>query len=126
MAYSNSHNQKNLSLSIRWAARILGSMSILFLLFMILGHIFGNEPQHFNGLSDILVLAFFPGGLLIGLIVALKSEKIGATIALISMCVFFLLRPDTITSYWILGLFAPAVLFFVYGWWLQPKQGSAS
>lgn len=126
MPYSNSHNPKNLSLSIRWAARILGSMSILFLLFMILGHIFGNEPQHFNGLLDILVLAFFPGGLLIGLIVALKSEKIGATIALISMCVFFLLRPDTITSYWILGLFAPAVLFFVYGWWLQPKQGSAS
>jgi hypothetical protein len=124
MAYSNAQNKETLAVVLLWAARILGSVSILFLLFMILGHIFGQEPQHFNGFSDVIALAFFPGGLLLGLVVALKSEKIGGTMAFLSMCVFFLLRPDTITSFWIVVLFIPSVLFFVYGWWLQPKSGS--
>lgn len=122
MTYSNSHRQKTLALTVLWAARILGALGILFLSYMILGHVFGDEPQNLNGISDIVALTFFPGGLLLGLIVALKFEKTGGAIAFVSMCVFFLLRPDTLANAWILGLFAPALLFFIYGWWLKPRS----
>lgn len=122
MTYETSQGQKSLALLVLWAARILGVAGILFLSFMILGHVFGDEPQNLNGMSDIAALTFFPGGLLLGLIVALRSEKTGGAIAVGSMCVFFLLRPDTLANAWILGLFAPALLFFAYGWWLKPKS----
>jgi len=113
------------ALLVLWAARILGTLTILFLSFMIIGHLFGSEPQHLNGLPDVIALTFFPTGLLVGLIVALKYEKIGGAIAFFSMCIFFAYRPNALGSslFWL--LFAPAVLFFVYGWWLRPRHTPA-
>jgi len=110
------------ALLVLWAARILGTLTILFLSFMIIGHLFGSEPQHLNGLSDVIALTFFPTGLLLGLIVALKHEKTGGSIAFASMCIFFALRPETLTNYLFLLLFAPAVLYFLYGWWLRRQK----
>lgn len=120
MTHSRPSSKTIPALIVLWAARILGTLTILFLSFMILGHIFGSEPQHLNGLSDVIALTFFPTGLLAGLIVALKHEKTGGTIAFVSMCIFFAYRPNALTSSLFLLLFVPAVLFFVYGWWLQP------
>ncbi len=122
MTHTAVTSKTTLARFVLWAARILGTLTILFLLFMILGHIFGSEPQRLNGLSDVIALTFFPTGLLVGLIVALKYEKTGGAIAFISMCIFFAYRPNALTSNLFLLIFAPAVLFFVYGWWLEPRH----
>ncbi|MDX2247970.1 MAG: hypothetical protein SF052_14390 [Bacteroidia bacterium] len=110
---------------IRWSARVWGILSIAFLLFMIGGHIFGDEPQNFNNNREIVSLIFFPGGILAGLILALKWEKVGGLIAGLSMVVFFIMAPNALGTVWFWVIVAPALLFLVHGFYFsrQVKVG---
>ncbi|MEZ4829062.1 MAG: hypothetical protein R3C61_22665 [Bacteroidia bacterium] len=110
---------------IRWSARVWGILSIAFLLFMIGGHIFGDEPQNFNNSREMISLIFFPGGVLAGLIVAMRSEKTGGLIAALSMAVFFVMAPNALGTMWFWVIVAPAVLFLAYGFYFsrQVKAG---
>lgn len=109
---------------IRWSARAWGILSIAFLLFMIGGHIFGDEPQNFNNNREILSLIFFPGGVLAGLIVAMKWEKIGGLIAALSMAVFFIMAPYALGTVWFWMIVTPALLFLVYGFYFGRRIAS--
>lgn len=108
-------NYRQISRLLQWVARIWACMSIVFLLFMIFGHIFGPEAQNFNGVQEIIMVVFFPAGVLIGLLLTFKSVKMGSIIALGSMVVFFILRPETITNAWFWLIVAPALLFLADG-----------
>ena len=115
MTSHSAQAHSSLVLSILWIARISSALSILFLGFMIFGHLFGDEPQQFNSSAELVSLLFFPIGLLAGLLIAFKSETLGGAIACLSMLAFFVLRPDTLGSLWMLSLAVPGVLFLIFG-----------
>ncbi len=108
------NNRKSILLLILWTGRIWAVLSIGFLLVMIFGHLFGDEPQNLNGISDIAALAFFPGGVLLGLVVGLFRPKPGGLISIASLIVFFVLRPDAMTGIWFWILAMPGVLFALH------------
>lgn len=96
-----------------WLARIWGILSAAFLLFMIGGHIFGNEPQIISK-NDFITMIFFPSGVLIGLLLALRYPAAGGLITVISTAIFFILRPDAATGIWFWLIAAPAILFLLH------------
>lgn len=113
-------NPKNIAL-IRTAARILGTVAIAFVLFMIGALLFGKEGfGAFQSKREILSFMLFPVGTLIGFGLAWKWEGIGGLISLVSLLGFHLLRPDLGASFWIDIMALPAMLFVLY--WLFTKN----
>ncbi|MEZ4773311.1 MAG: hypothetical protein R3D00_09015 [Bacteroidia bacterium] len=114
---------KNLEIAqiLRWTARVWGILSLAFLLFMIGGHIFGDEPQNFNNNREIVSLIFFPGGVLAGLLIGFRSEKWGGIIAAVSMAVFFVMAPNALSTAWFWLIAAPAVWFLAYWFFFGRK-----
>lgn len=117
-------NTNQLTKVIRIIARVWAVLGIAFLLFMILGHIFGSEPQQVNGMNDVLSLAFFPTGVLIGLLLAWRWDGLGGIITIASMIGLYILRPDLTFDLFTLALAVPGVLFLVY--WLLNRQPKVS
>ncbi len=116
---------KSLSV-LRWVARIWGSLSVAFLLFMILGHIIdGDEPftSGFTSTKEVLIFFLFPVCTLIGLWMAWRMELLGSLMALIGVAGLFLLRQDLILDLWICVIVAPAVLYLI-AWWFSRKGKS--
>jgi hypothetical protein len=106
---------------ILWTARIWSILSISFMLIMIAGHIFGSEPQVFNGTSELLAMIFFPVGVLIGLILAWKWEGIGGIMSVVCISGLYIIRPELIFT-WISLLAAPGLLFFAH--WLMSMKAT--
>lgn len=100
-------------LVVRWLARIASVASLAMLaLFATSG---GNSPT----LGELLLIAFFPVGVAIGMIVAWWREVLGGGITLGSLAVFYLIlliqSGHVPTTAWF-GIFAsPGVLFLLCG-----------
>jgi hypothetical protein len=103
---------------ILWAARIWGSLSLAFLVFMILGDLFGTERSIGSGHSASFL--FFPVSTIIGLSIAWKWEGIGGLITIGGIIGFHILRPDLFLDLMIDGLAAPGLLFLIY--WLLSRD----
>ncbi|HHZ65933.1 MAG TPA: hypothetical protein EYN38_11640 [Flavobacteriales bacterium] len=114
-------NKKQIANIIRWTARIWSLLSLAFMLFMVGGHIFGSEPQSIIDMKDLLMLVFFPTGVLTGLFLAWKWEGTGGIATIGSIIGLYVLRPDLILDPLIASLVAPGVLFLIY-WLLSRKQ----
>lgn len=101
---------------VRWSARITSAFALgIIAIFATSG---GGAPT----LAEWIAIAFFPVGLVIGLIVAWKREIPGAIIALASLAVFYVYMFATSsfrTDMRYVGNFAlfaiPAVLFLAAG-----------
>ncbi|MEM7372764.1 MAG: hypothetical protein AAF587_29355 [Bacteroidota bacterium] len=110
---------------VRWTARILGGLMILFGGFFLFGHLFGAEDglSGFHSSTDILSFLCFPISTLIGLTLAWKWEAVGALITLGGMLGLILLRPDLFAQ---LYLFAPVIpaLLFLLSWYKGRYHGS--
>ena len=108
---------------IRLTARIWGSLILAFVLFFILGHLFGDEGLGLENLSnrDIITFICFPVSSVIGLSIALKNEKIGGFITTLGIIGLLIVRSDLITNpYIIIGIVPPGILYLVY--WLLSKK----
>jgi len=85
-------SKRKLETGLRWTGRVWSLASLAFLLTFILGHLFGNgdngEPAP-NG-QEWIGLAFFPVGVLLGLVVAWWKEAIGGGVAVGSLAAFYL------------------------------------
>ena len=109
---------------LRRVARIWGGLSAAFMLFFILGHLFGDESSGTPNVAETIGLAFFPLGLMIGLIVAYWKEFTGGIIAtgcIIGFHITMLIaggNPDF--NPFIDGLAVPGVLYLV-AWYLARK-----
>ena len=117
-------NQKLTANIIRWIARVWGSLILAFVLFFILGHIFGDEGLGLENLSnkDIITLIFFPISSIIGLSIALKNEKIGGLITTLGIIGLLIVRSDLISNQYIMiGIVPPGILYLVY-WYLTKGQ----
>lgn len=112
--------EKPINTIIRWIARIWSLLSIAFILYMVIGHLFGSEPQTINSTKDILAFSFFPTDVLIGLLIAWKWEGLGGIITIGSVAGLYVLRPDLIGNLLIGAVAAPGILFLVY--WIMVRQ----
>ena len=104
---------------LRWVARILGLMSIGFVLLFLFG-----EGLMVNGVgptpTEWVGLLFFPFGLMIGLLVAWRNELIGGSIAVVSVAAFYAwalsVRGALPSGPYFLLLALPALLFLILAW----------
>jgi hypothetical protein len=102
---------------IRWTARIGTAASLLFLSAFIFGDAErgGNWPT----MTQWVALAFFPTGIVIGLLTALRKEVLGGGIAVVSLLGFYVWR-FAVTGHlaagpWIALIAAPGALFLIAG-----------
>ena len=99
--------KKRIASILRWTARILGSLSLAVLFYMIVGHLLGSEESAGNGHS--ISFLFFPVSTIIGLSVAWKWDGIGGLITIGGIIGFHLFRPDLFPDLMIDGLAIPGL-----------------
>ncbi|MBD3169974.1 MAG: hypothetical protein GF307_10865 [candidate division Zixibacteria bacterium] len=114
---------------LRWTARILSIVSItLFAVFL-----FGEGDFSDIGklkLTEITGLLFFPGGVIVGMIVSWKTEGPGAAISLGSLAAFYILdiaitgTPPSGPFFVIFS--SPAILFAIYALIVRKSRGIKS
>ena len=120
-------NKKRITSIILLTARIWGSISLAFLVFMVGAHVIGSltggeDGLGFTSTSEIFqFLLFFPAGTIIGLSIALKWPGLGGLITVGGMIGFHIIRPDLIFNPMIDGLMAPGLLYLIY-WYLSRGQ----
>lgn len=110
---------------VLWIGRIWGSISLLFLFFMVGTHVIealsdAEGIKGFNSTSEMISFLFFPVSIMIGLSLAWKWEGLGGLITIIGIICFHVMRPDLILDPMIDGLAVPGLLFIVY--WLMSEN----
>ena len=109
------------ALSFRWLARLTSLMSIGTLSLFLFG-----EPFNLSRISarEWIGLAFFPTGVVIGMIIAWWKEGLGGVISLASLLGFYTifgwLLGSRVNEPWFVVFVAPAFLFFIA--WLLSKR----
>ncbi|MCB0793630.1 MAG: hypothetical protein KDB88_02740 [Flavobacteriales bacterium] len=89
---------------LRTLARWSGGLLVAFLVFMLVGHVFGEEGAlTFSGTGDGLAFLCFPIGLAAGLALAYWKPLPGGLLATTSLMVLFILRPDLMSQpmFWV-------------------------
>ncbi len=107
--------KNSLATVLRWIARIWGILSIAFILVMFIGNIFlETDPYQFQS-EELLAFAFFPVGVLAGVLLGFWQEMRGGIIALGSLIIFYiveLISSGTIAKGpWFLLVAAPGLFF---------------
>ena len=114
---------------IRWIARVVGTLLVLFTLFMVIGEIidkYGKTAlETFNILQIITFIFWFLG--LAGLILAWWKEGAGGIFSFICTVIFLILvkvnaivNPEASFMVILFIFLIPSVLFIIY-WWLTKK-----
>ena len=123
-------NKKQIARIVLIIARIWGSLSLAFLVFMVgahlIGALFGSEESGsgFQSTAEVFSFIFFPVSIMIGLALAWKWEGLGGIITTIGIICFHILRPDLIFDPMIDALAFPGLLFILY-WILVRNAGDA-
>ena len=113
-------NKNRIARIILIIARISGSISLAFLLFMVGAHLVGallgseESGTGFQSTTELFSFIFFPVSILIGLALAWKWEGLGGLITLVGIICFHILRSDLIFDPMIDGLAFPGLLFLLY------------
>ena len=118
------YNIMNQFISIlKWTARIWGSVSFLFLLFMVgahlMGSLFGGEDGNASGFgstSEFISFLFFPISTFMGLGLAILWNRVGALITICGMIGLYITRPDLMGDLMIIGIAFPSILYLWYGY----------
>lgn len=109
--------QKGLTI-ILWTARLLGSVVIVFLLFMTIGELLSTDSKTVMIKSaDIPTFILFPVSTIIGLLIAFKWKGIGGLITVGSMIGLHIIRPDLASSLLISAFAIPGLLYVIYSVW---------
>lgn len=113
---------------LRWTARITGTLLLLFLIYMFVGHLVGdaNGPNgmSFRGSGEFFTFLLFPVCSIIGLALAYKYELLGGGLSVLSLIVLVALRPDLMQMPFV-SLITPGALYVLYALTLkriQPKR----
>lgn len=112
--------QKNKYRWLLWLARIWNVLSIAFLLFMLIGHLVGDDGFAFANQKEWLMFLFFPMGVLLGLALCWWKSWLGGLITIGSLIAFRLVGQEIDFNFWIDGTAAPGFLFLLY-WALNKK-----
>lgn len=109
---------------LRWTARIWGSLSVAFLLLMILGHVIDPEApflSSFHSTRDVIIFLLFPVCTMIGIWIAWPNELVGPLITLTGIGGLFVLRNDLLFDPWITIIVAPVFIYLLV-WWLDCRS----
>jgi len=116
---------------VRWTARIIGTLIVVFTLLIGIGEILESYNNHDSAASDtfdtLMIITFtFWGAGLASLILALWKEGLGGIVSLLSFTIFIFLvginpKPDVHFMYELLIFLIPSVLY-IYCWWLTKKS----
>lgn len=114
--------QSKFTTTIRWIARISGSLILAFILFFILAYLFGEDESGdgFRNTNEVLSFIFFPVSTLVGLGLAYKWEGLGGIITIIGVIALFIVRPDLLNSILMAIPVIPGVLYSTY--WIMKKK----
>lgn len=124
---------KNPYAGLRWTARIVGTLLVLFTLFMAIGETVegyqraGKASLEALGILQIITFIFWFSGLA-GLIWAWWKEGTGGLFSLICTAIFIILvevNPEARFTPILLIFFLPSVLYILY-WWLTKKSGQVN
>ena len=100
----------------RWTARIWTAASLLFLSAFIFGD---AEPGNWPTITQWIGLAFFPTGVVIGLLTAFRKEVLGGIIAVVSLIGIyawcFAVSGRLAVGPWFALIAAPGLLFLIAG-----------
>jgi len=113
--------QQITALGFRWLARLTSLVSVGMLALFLFG-----EPFHPAQITarEWTGLAFFPGGVAIGMIIAWWREGLGAAISLASLLGFYtifgLLLGSRVSGPWFIVVVSPAFLFLIA--WLLSRS----
>jgi hypothetical protein len=117
---------------IRWTARIVGTLLVLFTILIGVGEMLesynkhGGSPLNNFDILTIVTFVFWIVGLA-GLILALWKEGKGGIISLFSFIIFIFLvgiNPKSNFSYVLFIYLIPSVLY-IYCWWLTKKSSNS-
>ena len=101
-----------------WSARITGTLVLVFLVFMVIGHVTGdaNGPKGmvFEDRSEMLQFILFPVCSIIGLSLAYWRPLLGGEIVLISLTILIAIRNDLLQITFF-GMMLPGVLYLLLG-----------
>lgn len=113
---------------IRWAARITGTLMVIFVLIFAVGNFIEglDKPKPDYNTYTIVIFIIWGTGLA-GLILALWKEGLGGIISLLCFIVFNILTavnttPGSSYTYVLLLFMIPSILYLVY--WLLEKNSS--
>ncbi len=102
---------------LRWTARITGTLLLLFLIYMFVGHLVGdaNGPNgmDFRSGSEFFTFLLFPVCSIIGLAMAYKYELIGGGLSVVSLLMLIVIRPDLMQMPFA-SLITPGALYVLY------------
>jgi hypothetical protein len=96
-------------------ARIWGFISMLFLKFMLLANIFGEENMNFTNRKELFTFLFFPMGIIFGLFVSYRSAITGGIICAVSILFSCYMIPELMKKFYYLFSVIPGILFLIYG-----------
>jgi hypothetical protein len=116
-------NKEKTANTIRWIARIWGTLILAFVLFFLITDLIGGTESG-GGLrkDEILSFIFFPVSTLLGLAIALKWEGLGGLVATLGIIGLFVIRFDLISDVvFIAGIAPPGILYLLY-WFLSKDR----
>jgi len=106
---------------ILWIARILGTLSFGFLLFISFKEFFSSEKSGASLISslDLVALLFFPLSTIIGFALSYKWEGIGGIITVGGLISLHIIRPDIASNLLISAFAIPGLLYIIYAVWYK-------
>ena len=114
---------------IRWAARIIGTLMVIFTLIIGIGEMLEGRNKPNSGYNTFTIILFIGWGAgLAGLILALWKEGLGGIVSLIFFIIFNVLAavnptPDSRYTFGLLLFMIPSILYLVY-WWLERNSSN--
>lgn len=114
-------NRIKFKTTIRWIARISGSLILAFVLFFLLAYLFGEDESgnSFRNANEVITFIFFPVSTVLGLSLAYKWEGLGGFITLSGMFGLFIIRPDLINGVYMAIPIFPGILYTIYWLWTR-------
>jgi len=108
---------------LRWLARLLSSLVILFVVLEVLGDHSPRGPSR----AEWIAIGFFPGALCLGFVVGWWREGLEALIATLGIVGFYVWstasRGQIPHGPWFIVVWSPAVVFLAS--WLMHRRGDA-
>ena len=117
------NNKDRIVLSIKWLARISGTLILVFVLFFLLMDIFGTEGSEGEGVistKDMFTFICFPISTIIGLAIAWKWEGLGGLTSTVGFVCLSFIRPDLSSNLLFLSLAIPGLLYLLF--WFMTKK----
>ncbi len=106
-------------LTLRWIARVLGSLVVLFLILVALGYAIEEGAGGLPGIQTSAAIIIW----IIGVALSWRWEGIGGAIILLNTVIFFILVPNVFSSLNPYHPFLVVGILFLICWWKARAAG---